>query len=126
MPQRIKRWKATGIISLRALQLCNIPEGFQQHLEALGPTTIASLYAVDVGNNSLDHLPGESDMLRCTSALTPVVANSAPVPDCSAQLGWVTQVSFVDLQMHFRACKVFNDSDAVTTGCLPRACRGPL
>lgn len=57
MPQRIKRWKATGIISLRALQLASIPEGFQQHLEALGPTTIASLYAVDVGNNCLEQLP---------------------------------------------------------------------
>eukprot|EP00892_Ulva_mutabilis_P004422 jgi/Ulvmu1/2351/UM013_0199.1 len=57
MPQRIKRWKATGIISLRGLHLAAIPEGFQEHLEALGPTTIASLYAVDVGNNSLDQLP---------------------------------------------------------------------
>jgi len=78
MPQRIKRWKATGIISLRSLQLCSIPEGFQQHLEALGPTTIASLYAVDVGNNFLEHLPGESDTLCCTSALAPVAANTAP------------------------------------------------
>ena len=58
MAQRINRWKATGIISLRALQLASIPEGFQQHLEALGPTTIASLYAVDIGNNSLEQLPG--------------------------------------------------------------------
>lgn len=65
MPQRIKRWKATGIISLRALQLASIPEGFQQHLEALGPTTIASLYAVDVGNNSLEELPGEP----CTNTI---------------------------------------------------------
>ena len=68
MPQRIKRWKATAIISLRGLQLSVIPEGFQQHLEALEPTTIASLYAVDVGNNSLEQLPGD-------------------IPDTMAQLG---------------------------------------
>lgn len=68
MPQRIKRWKATGIISLRGLQLATMPEGFQQHLEALGPTTIASLYAVDVGNNSLDQLPGAAlNEMACDS-----------------------------------------------------------
>lgn len=48
--QRIQKWRETGIVSLRGLELTSLPTG----LDDLGP----SIYAVDVGDNDLTALPG--------------------------------------------------------------------
>lgn len=53
-----QRWQASGIVSLRDLELTELPD-LSKDWDELGPAATARVYAVDVGNNLLSSLPGE-------------------------------------------------------------------
>jgi hypothetical protein len=57
MPERLKRWRATGVVSLRDLGLHHPPDGFEESMETLQADGAACITSADVGNNCLAKLP---------------------------------------------------------------------